>query len=447
LVGRNGCGKSTLLDILQGKYTATVTSGVLFSCFPCNIVGETGLDIIENVSGAEQWRILAEVSKLALDAEALYKPLDTLSGGERAKAMLAALFLDCELNGKFPLIDEPTTHLDTVGRVAVTKYLSRKDGFILVSHDRVLLNSVCDHTVAINNADIEVIQGNYNVWRENFLRKEQYEQTQNERLKQDIARLETSAREISARSENIEKHKRGVNSAGLKNDTGFMGHKAAKVMQLSKNAMKRAEGAIAEKSELLKNAYKTAVLKIYPLVYRSEKLFDLRVNDVTYPILRGGKYALSGGNGSGKSTIMKSVCGIEVDYAPPVPFVLDIPKDITVSYVPQNINEITDITGVDDNLFRAILAMLGVPSKDLKKISANTDTDNFSSGQRKKLAIAASLASPSHLYVWDEPLNYIDVISAEQIEQLCRHPDMTLLFAEHDTMFAENIGAEKIEIV
>ena len=70
--------------------------------------------------------------------------------------------------------------------------------------------------------------------------------------------------------------------------------------------------------------------------------------------------------------------------------------------------------------------------------------EDMSAGQRKKALLAASLASRAHLYVWDEPLNFIDVISRTQIEELIKSCRPTLIFAEHDEMFRRNVGAEEI---
>ena len=72
--------------------------------------------------------------------------------------------------------------------------------------------------------------------------------------------------------------------------------------------------------------------------------------------------------------------------------------------------------------------------------------ENFSSGQKKKVLITASLCERAHLYVWDEPLNYIDVLSRIQIEELLQAFRPTLLFVEHDRVFCENIATKVVEL-
>ena len=88
-------------------------------------------------------RLLAETGKLGLDPAALDRPFATLSPGERAKVQLAALFLR---KNAFLLIDEPTNHLDAEGRRLLQAYLAAKKGFILVSHDRALLDGCLLYT-------------------------------------------------------------------------------------------------------------------------------------------------------------------------------------------------------------------------------------------------------------------------------------------------------------
>ena len=81
-----------------------------------------------------------------------------MSHGERTKVLLAALFVR---ENRFLLIDEPTNHLDLEGRRLLGEYLTRKKGFILVSHDRVFLDSCVDHMLSINKTDIQVQKGNF----------------------------------------------------------------------------------------------------------------------------------------------------------------------------------------------------------------------------------------------------------------------------------------------
>ena len=72
--------------------------------------------------------------------------------------------------------------------------------------------------------------------------------------------------------------------------------------------------------------------------------------------------------------------------------------------------------------------------------------EDFSEGQKKKVLIAQSLITPAHLYIWDEPLNFIDVFSRMQIEKLIMQYKPTMLIVEHDIRFQEKVATEVIEI-
>ena len=108
--------------------------------------------------GVASWRVMCELPALSLDPEILYRPFRTLSFGERTKVMLAVLFSG---ENDFLLIDEATNHLDMASREIIKEYLTGKKGFILVSHDRDLLDASVDHVLVLNRSTIEVQKGNF----------------------------------------------------------------------------------------------------------------------------------------------------------------------------------------------------------------------------------------------------------------------------------------------
>ena len=164
-IGRNGKGKTTFLNLLLGKYDyqGSITSSAVFDYFPYVVTGkeldQSASELMEKWKPqVEQWRVMCELPLLSIDAELLYRPFKTLSFGERTKVMLAVLFSG---ENDFLLIDEPTNHLDMEARDKVKQYLAGKKGFILVSHDRDLLDGVCDHVLVLNRSSIEVQAGNF----------------------------------------------------------------------------------------------------------------------------------------------------------------------------------------------------------------------------------------------------------------------------------------------
>ncbi|MDR2443813.1 MAG: Lsa family ABC-F type ribosomal protection protein, partial [Deltaproteobacteria bacterium] len=195
--------------------------------------------------------------------------ISTLSPGERAKVLLAALFAG---DDRFLLIDEPTNHMDAQGRRQLGRYLSGKKGFILVSHDREILDASTDHTLSINRADITLTRGNVSVWLDRQAKEEQYERELNERLQKEARQLQKAARQAADWSDRLEKTKTGFGPV----DRGYIGHKSAKMMKRAKAAENRRQKALEEKETLLKNAESSDPLKMRPLKWHSEKLLDVR---------------------------------------------------------------------------------------------------------------------------------------------------------------------------
>ena len=455
LIGRNGKGKTTFLKLLLGeyKYNGSITKSVNLDYFPFNIENENldTLDIINNIiPNVEDWEIFKELNLINTNIEILYRPFNTLSGGEKVKALLVTLFLK---DNEFLLIDEPTNHLDEKSKKDVENYLKNKKGFILVSHDRTLLNNVVDHILSINNKDIEIVKGNYDSWRENRDNINSFEIMKNEKLNKDINRLKMAAQQTNNWSNDVEKTKTGNKVSGLRPDRGYIGHQSAKMMKRSKVIEGRIEKEIEEKESLLLNIDKTFELIMKPEICKKKELIiakDLQIkydnkeifNKVSFCIENTDRVSLTGENGSGKSSIIKLILGESISYNG----YFSVKNDLKISYVAQDTKEVSGTIKdyankfkVDESIFRAMLQKLGVESKYF-----NRDLTELSEGQKKKVMIARSISESAELYIWDEMLNYIDIQSREQIESMILKYKPTILFVEHDETFRNKIMTKEI---
>lgn len=451
LIGRNGRGKTTLLRLLMGEYPyeGTLISSALFDYFPSPVPSPERLtaEVLEGLCPeAEGWRFPRELSLLGVEEEAMWRPFSTLSGGERAKVLLAALFLR---EGRFPLIDEPTNHLDAHGRELAAAYLRRQRGFILVSHDRRFLDGCVDHILALNRADLQVQAGNYSSWRENFDRTQQFEEARDQRLRKDVRRLQAAARRTTVWSDRVEASKTGAA------DKGYVGHKSAKMMKRAKSLEARQEKALEEKQGLLRNRETAEPLKLSPLVHHARRLVSCSeltlwygdrsiCGPLDFALERGDRIALEGPNGSGKSSLLKLLLGREIRHEG----TLTLAPGLKISYVPQDtsflrgpLGEFIEERGIDEALFKAILRKLGFSREQFSR-----KLEDFSGGQKKKALIAASLCEQAHLYVWDEPLNFVDIDSRLQIEELLRESAPTMVFVEHDRAFQENVATKAVSL-
>lgn len=394
-VGRNGRGKTTFLNLLQNKYeySGKILSSVSFDYFPCPVTKKERLteEILWDIAPlAEEWEFL--------------------------KA-----------------------------------YLKKKKGFLLVSHDRCFLDNCVDHILSLNRTNIEIQSGNFSSWMENFKRQQDFETSQNERLKKDIFHLRQAAQRTSAWSVRTETAKYGNGPV----DRGYIGHKSAKMMKRAKTIEARQKQAIEEKSGLLKNAEYTENLKLFPQKYHTDTLasfshicicYDRKpvCGPLSFSVQQGDRLVLHGKNGSGKSSLLKLLTGISVPHTGTV----TVGSGLQISYVPQDTSHLkgtlSDFAAqnqIEETLLKTLLRKM-----DFTRTQFLKDMQDFSEGQKKKVLVAKSLCERAHLYVWDEPLNFIDIYSRMQIEELILEFAPTMIFVEHDRTFRQKIATKTIEI-
>lgn len=457
LIGRNGKGKTTFLKLLLGKYKyqGTISTKVTFDYFPFEIKEKDRMtiEIVQEIApNAEDWQIMKELNLLKADIEILYRNFSTLSGGEQVKVLLVSLFLK---ENNFLLIDEPTNHLDTQTRENLVEYLKRKKAFILVSHDRNFLDKIVDHIISINNTNIEIQKGNFSSWQENKDKQDNFEMTQNEKLKKDIDRLEIASKNTANWSDKVEKTKYGTTNSGSSIDKGYIGHQAAKMMKKSKVMEKRIEKAIEEKKTLLNNVDRTDALTIKPLIAKRNTLivanyFQIEYDEkaifdkISFEIKTGERVIIKGNNGAGKSSILKLILGEPIKYNGE----FRVANDLKISYVSQSteclkgtLREIAKESQIDEGIFKAMLSKMGFSNIEFEK-----QVTDLSEGQKKKVLIAKSITESADLYIWDEPLNYIDILTRVQIEEAILKYKPTIIFVEHDVVFSKKIATKVIEL-
>ena len=457
LIGRNGKGKTTFLKLLLGEYEykGTISKNVEFDYFPFEVKDKEKMAIEvanEIAPNVEDWEIIKELNLLNTNAEILYRKFDLLSGGEQIKILLISLFLK---GGNFLLIDEPTNHIDSETKENLVEYLKKKKSFILVSHDRDFLDKVVDHIISINNTNIEIQKGNFTSWHENKEAQDNFEKAQNEKLTKDINRLEVASRNTATWSDKIEKTKYNTNNSGSSIDRGYVGHQSAKMMKKSKVMERRIEKTIEEKSTLLHNIEKAEPLKITPLESRKSPLIvannvQVKYNQkpifekISFEIENGDRTAITGKNGAGKSSLLKLIMGDEIEY------IGNFKKanDIKISYVSQSteqlkgsLKEYARQNKIDESIFKAMLSKMGFTNLEFE-----SDISKMSEGQKKKVLIAKSISEPANIYIWDEPLNYIDILTRIQIEEAILKYKPTLIFVEHDETFVKKVATKVIKL-
>lgn len=461
LIGRNGRGKTTLLKLLMGEYTYSgkIEHQLNFTYFPQKVQDKTQLTyyVLQELSDFEQWKIERELNLLQVDSDILWRPFHSLSGGEQTKVLLALLFVD-DVN--YPLIDEPTNHLDVMARQQVAAYLkAKKQGFIVVSHDRSFVDEVVDHVLSIEKSQLVLYQGDFSVYEEQKGLRDQFEQKQNVKLKKEIGRLKQTAAEKAEWSRGRERDKLGSPNkpgSGAIYDTGAIGARAARMMKRSKAIVKRMEDQATEKEKLLKDMEYIEPLSMNYQVTHRKKLLTVQelqlsygerklFSPLTFDINQGDRLAIQGPNGSGKSSVIQHLLGI---FQGEVTGEVIQPQGVTISYVRQNyednrgtLQEFAEEHHLSYQELLNNLWKLGVE----RKVFQNR-IEEMSMGQRKRVELAKSLATPAELFIWDEPLNYLDVFNHKQLDEVIQLVQPTMLIVEHDRTFLNKVATKIIPL-
>ena len=472
LIGRNGKGKTTLLKLLMDEYeyTGTISTHTCFDLFPYPLdegdLDKTAAELAEKWKPwVELWQILIQMNLIKIEEECLFRPFGTLSHGERTRVMLGVLFA---AENDFLLIDEPTNHLDQEARACVRDFLSMKNGFILVSHDRDLLDAVVDHVLVLNRKTIEMQTGNFSSWQENKERADAHATAENAKHMKEIKKLKNAADRSGRWADKNEGTKIGFDPKKEPDRNistrSYIGAKTKKMQARVKSYEKRIDREIEEKEGLLQDIERMTDLKLHPVSFHKDVLVrakdlslgydEMLISNLSFELKQGDRLVLSGKNGCGKSTLIKSIIKkagrVSEDNGDDLRLEgeLSVPSGLLVSYVNQDtsflhgtIKGYCKDAGLDETLFFTALRQLGFERTQFIK-----DIEDFSEGQKKKVLVAASLITPAHLYIWDEPLNYMDVFSRMQVEELILKYRPTMLLVEHDVRFHEKVATGVIRL-
>ncbi len=482
IVGINGSGKTTLLKIIMGEETADegqvvkakdVSIGYLSQhqdvSFDDTIYAEmlkTKSEIINTErrireleklmhgsAGEELEALMEEYNRLTsyYDRENGYayeseitgvlkglgfteedygRHMNTLSGGQRMRVALGRLLLK---KPELMILDEPTNHLDMPAIAWLEGYLSSYPGaVIVVSHDRYFIDRVATKVVGIELRKATVYHGNYSYYaakykeiRESKLKAYMNQQAEIKHQQEVITKLKSFNREKSIRrAESREK------------------------MLDKMEVLEKPESVRADMRMTLEPSVESGndVLTVTGLAksFGSTELF----NGLDIDIKRGEKVALIGGNGSGKTTILKLINRI----TPKDAGVITLGARVTIGYYDQEhqvlnpektiFDEISDaFPDLNNTKIRNVLAAFLFTGDDCFK-----QIKDLSGGEKGRVSLAKLMLSPANFLVLDEPTNHLDINSKEILEDALRQYTGTVLVVSHDRYFINRIATRIIEL-
>jgi len=372
---------------------------------------------------------------LGLGEDVYERPVCTLSGGQRARLMLAKLLLE---KPQLLLLDEPTNHLDTDAVTWLESYLKTWQGAVMiVSHDRWFLDQTCTHIAELHNGAIDVYTGNYTA----FVKQ----RDEKRRLAQKA--YEHNQREIARQKKVIQQYRAWGNSGGGKN---FIKMHARETLL---NKMERLEKPDAGNGKISLKLSSSSRGSTDVLMMRDVSLSwpDSQAplfSGVNLHLYKGERAALVGPNGIGKTTLLR----IAAQRLAPSEGHIAAGAGVCAGYYDQlqenldlKLTVIEEIRGdypeLDDGEIRSILASFLFFGDDVfKPVSA------LSGGEKGRLSLLKLMLGQDNLLLLDEPTNHLDMNSREMLEEALCEFDGTVLFVSHDRYFINKVATRVLEL-
>ncbi|UCD95543.1 MAG: ABC-F family ATP-binding cassette domain-containing protein [Candidatus Zixiibacteriota bacterium] len=361
---------------------------------------------------------------LGFSENRFHNRLREFSGGEKSRAALARILAGRD---NLLLLDEPTNHLDLDSTIWLEEYLKGLDkAYIIVSHDRTFLTNTVEKVWEISSRKIEQYFNGFAQYLEERDQRKVLQRHLHKHQQEEIRRIEDFIRR---------------NIAGQKT-------RQAKSKQKYLKRMKRIE--LPESESRAPSFSVNSGERPHNLVLAADSVSfgygnHALVREVDFNLYRGERVGLIGKNGSGKTTVLKTILG-DLE---PVEGSIKVGRKVDPAYFDQELSELDENNSILDELWlvdpmceagrlRSFLAKFGFTGDDVfKKVAV------LSGGEKTKLALAKLMFKPANLLIFDEPTNHLDLDSRQALEEALREYTGTFLVVSHDRYFLDRV-TEKI---
>lgn len=437
LVGRNGAGKSTLLRIMAGLEEAdggevSPGRGLRLGYLQQHEdfqEGETVLEYLERVSGKPEWQCAKLAGQFQIKHERLRTEVLSLSGGYRMRVKLASVLLH---EPTLLLLDEPTNYLDVQTQLLLEAWLrDYRESFIVVSHDREFLKSVCTHTVELERGKATSFpQGIelYLAWKEERIQeKERFNENveaQQKHLLQFIDRFRAKASKATQAQSKL-KQLRKLQTIEIE------------------QPLKTVRIHIPQVEHRTTFALRTCHLSIG---YGERSV----ATEIEVEIQRGERIALVGENGQGKSTFLKTAAGVIA----PLAGTCTWNNRLRIGYYAQQVHEALDPRETVEGYLEQRTGAL-VTREDVLRMAGNflfTQDDLskqisvLSGGEKARLCLAGLLLMRPDVLLLDEPTNHLDMETVEALGESLSRWRGTIVFVSHSRTFVHLLATALFEV-
>lgn len=366
---------------------------------------------------------------LGFDEEDFNRKVNTLSGGQKTRAYLARLLLS---KPDIILLDEPTNHLDMKAIGWLETYLKNFNGAVLiVAHDRYFLDGVAEKIIELNNCKATTFLGNYTDYanKKKALREAELKAYLNQQ--KEIAHQEAVIEKL--RSFNREKSIKRAESR-------------EKVLDKIERVNKPTEIDASMKISL--KPHKESGKDVLNVENLTKSFDEVLFENISFEIKKGERVAIIGGNGTGKTTLLKIINGLLL----PDSGKIKLGTNVEIGYYDQE----HQVLNADKNLFdeisddypylnnteiRNVLASFLFTKDDVFKL-----VGSLSGGEKGRLSLAKLMLSEANFLLLDEPTNHLDITSKEILEDALNNYEGTVLYVSHDRYFINKTATRILDL-
>lgn len=480
LIGRNGQGKSLLMSLLQGQSTELAYSGQinwqcphqhlaqlqrvqahtiaqvldiedLYQCFERIQQGTASFSDYDQVE--QLWHLPTEWQHL-LESAGLPTALDTptqhLSEGQKTKLALCRLFL---LKDHYLLLDEPSNHLDTQGRQWLIEQMAQHPtGGLIISHDRQLLSHV-QGIFALDQLGLHYYGGNYTLYQQQHQRQVEALSNAVQQEKRELKQLKEQQHQSQMKAQKRKKTGEKLRASGSQAPILLDAKKEQSEQSLSHLRKQQSKQLADAKDELHQKQtqlehFKSQSFEFTQTTGKSGEILRCQQLQLAYTKTKPIDLALSaseklhlrGANGTGKSTLLKTIQGLIPPLAGEIYCKASVVYlDQNLSLLNENLSAVEYLYDLDSNLTeQQARTLLG--NLQIRRDKALSPLTTLSGGERLKVALLGLKQQAVELLLFDEPENHLDIESRELLAQAIRSFNGAVILVSHDESFVSECG-------